>query len=378
MKKVVILQYRLLHYRTRFFEKLRALCAERGIELFLVHGQASRRELAKKDEGFLTWAHKVYNRFLEVGERDIVWQPFPAVLKGADLVVVMQENRILSNYPLLLSRLWSRRKVAYWGHGKNFQSEAPTGLRERWKNFLLSRVDWWFAYTETTVDILKKAGFPAGNIACLDNAIDNEDFQRDLATISEERLNELRAEIGADSSSKIGLFCGSLYSIKRLDFMVAAADQIHAELPSFRLVVIGDGPSAGDVRAAAESRPWMTCVGARKGAEKAAYFRLADVIFNPGAVGLHILDAFCAGIPMATTLEAFHGPEIAYLKDGENGILTSGGPENYARRIIDVLSNHAEYEQLCSAAAKDAKRYTLKNMVENFSAGIEKCLASQK
>ena len=104
MKNVAILQHRLLHYRVKLFEQLREVCAARGIDLHLVHGQASERELARKDEGTLPWAHTVYNRYWEVGDRELVWQPFPAALKDADLVVVMQESRILSNYPLLLSR----------------------------------------------------------------------------------------------------------------------------------------------------------------------------------------------------------------------------------------------------------------------------------
>ena len=49
--------------------------------------------------------------------------------------------------------------MAYWGHGANFQSDAPVGVRERWKQMLLTKVDWWFAYTQMTVDILTKAGY---------------------------------------------------------------------------------------------------------------------------------------------------------------------------------------------------------------------------
>ena len=41
---VVIVQYRLLHYRLELFEQLRQACANRGICLELVVGQATRRE----------------------------------------------------------------------------------------------------------------------------------------------------------------------------------------------------------------------------------------------------------------------------------------------------------------------------------------------
>lgn len=378
MKKVVICQHRLLHYRLGLFEQLRAACASRGIDLHLVHGQASRRELVKKDEGSLPWAHKVENRFWEMGERDIVWQPFPADLRDADLVVVMQENRILSNYPLLLSRLWSPRRVAYWGHGVNFQSDAPTGLREKWKQMLLTRVDWWFAYTQMTADILCRAGYPQDRISRLDNAIDNEAFAHDLACVTDTQLQALRVEADAPAGAPVGLFCGSLYPDKRLDYMIETADRIHAALPAFRLVVIGDGPSASDIRVAMKTRPWLKWLGVRKGQEKAAWFRLADVVINPGLVGLHILDSFCSGTPMLTTAESRHSPEIAYLEDGVNGLVVRGEASRYADAVIALFNDRAKLEAIKQAALRDARRYTLDNMVNQFADGIARCVSLPK
>ena len=378
MKKVVICQHRLLHYRMELFKRLREACARRGIDLHLVHGQASRRESAKKDEGSLPWARKVVNRFWELGKRDLVWQPFPAELRDADLVVVMQESRILSNYPLLFGQPWSRRKIAYWGHGVNFQSDAPAGLREKWKRMLLNKVDWWFAYTEMTADIVRQAGYPQERITNLDNAIDNEAFARDLASVTTTQLQAIRGDIGLPEGSPVGLFCGSLYVDKRLGYMLDAADIIRKAIPDFHLVVIGDGPNAFEIREALAARPWLHWVGVRKGVDKAAYFRLAKLVFNPGAVGLHVLDSFCAGVPMATTSEARHGPEVAYLQDGHNGLVVSGSAEAYAAAVIGLLSNPATYERVRAQALEDARRYTLEHMIDRFAEGIELCLATPK
>lgn len=377
MKKVVICQYRLLHYRTGLFEQLRKACSERNIDLHLVCGQATRRERPKNDEGSLPWAHKVVNKVWEVGTRDLIWQPLPSELADADLVIVMQENRILSNYPLLLSRLWSSRRIGYWGHGVNFQSDAPAGLREKWKRFLISRVDWWFAYTEMTVDILRQQGYPDHQITQLDNAIDNFSFEKDLASVSEDQVDALRGEIDAPNGAPVGLFCGSLYPDKRLDYMIAAADRVHAALPAFRLVVIGDGPSAPTIQKALETRPWLSWKGVQKGIEKAAWYRLADIIINPGLVGLHILDSFCSGTPMVTTAQARHSPEIAYLKDGVNGLMVHGGPERYAETVLQILSDVSRLDFLKRMALIDSKRYTLDNMVNRFVEGIELCLAKK-
>ncbi|MDT7516461.1 glycosyltransferase family 4 protein [Rhodoferax mekongensis] len=360
-----------MHYRTKLFEQLRAATATKGIQLELVHGQATKRETVKKDEGSLPWAHKVVNKVWEFGERDILWQPYPAKLKDADLVVVMQESRILSNYPLLLSRLWSKRKVAYWGHGKNFQSDAPTGLRERWKNFLIRRVDWWFAYTGMTVDILTDAGYPKSQITCLDNAIDTSSFKADLASWSQADVIAAKQELGIPAGAAVGVFCGSLYPDKKLGLLVAAADLIRQRMPEFTLVVIGDGPSMPEMRDAAANRPWMHLLGVRKGREKALYFRMGDVMLNPGLVGLHIVDAFCAGMVMMTTRTARHSPEVAYLRDGENGVYSDDTAEAYSQAVLNVIEDKERLTRMKAAALADSEHYTLENMVERFANGIE-------
>lgn len=374
MNKVVILQHRLLHYRTKLFEQLRDACIERCIELHLVHGQASPRELTKKDEGVLPWAHKVHNRYWQLGNRDILWQPFPPALKDAKLVVVMQENRIISNYPVMLSRMWSSRKVAYWGHGKNFQSDAPLGVREKWKDFLLTRVDWWFAYTEMTVEILRKASYPTQRITCLENAIDTVGFKADLASWSAADIAVEKTRLGIALNATIGVFCGSLYPDKRLDLLIESADLIRKAVPDFALVVMGDGPSMPQMCDAAASRSWLHLVGVRKGREKAMYFRMADVILNPGAVGLHIVDAFCSGLVMITTRTARHGPEVAYLRDGENGAYGGDTPDTYSHTVLSIIQDTIRLQRMKDAALIDSNRYTLKNMVNRFADGIEAAL----
>lgn len=373
-KQVVVMQYRLLHYRLGLFELLRQRCAEANVDLCLVHGQPTETERKKRDTGQLPWADQVRNRYVSIRGRDILWQPFPRKYRHADLVVVMQENRLLSNYPLLLSRLWRARKVAYWGHGVNFQSVAPTGLRERWKQLWLTAVDWWFAYTDVTRAIVARSGFPAERTTVLDNAIDNQHFLVDLDSVPAAELDGLREGLSIPAAAKIGLFCGSLYIDKRLPFMIEAADRIKYEVPDFHLVVVGDGPLAHLVRDAAASRPWLHVVGVKMGRDKAAYFRLADVVFNPGAVGLHVLDAFCAGVPMATTADARHGPEIVYLEHGVNGLVTAGEVPVYAQAVSELLRDPLRHEAICRAAAEAAQRYTLNNMVERFVDGIVRCL----
>lgn len=373
--KVTILQQRLFYYKMGLFERLRETLAKHDVELRLVHGQASKAESARKDEGTLEWADQAKNRYLRLFGRDLCWQPFPKYLKDSDLVILMQENRILSNYLLLLKRFFNHSyHLAYWGHGANFQSTSPNGLRERWKKILISQVDWWFAYTELTVSIIKESGFSDNKITCLNNAIDTTKFINDINNVPLSLINEIKDQVGMKNSTLLGLFCGSLYAEKKLDLLVQAADLIHESLPEFILVVIGDGPSAPQLREELKSRPWAHCVGIKKGVEKAAYFSLAKVMLNPGLVGLHVLDSFCAGLPMVSTKTALHSPEIVYLQHGINGFLTKDDPHDYADTVIQLLSDNNKHKLASEAAKSAASLYTLDNMVTNYADGILKSL----
>ena len=374
--RVIIFQPRLLHYRTELFEQLRDACAKDGIGIDLVCGQAVGRERTKQDEAHLPWATMVRNRYVEIGGKAILWQPFPGNLRQCDLAIVMQESRIVSNYPL---QAFGRRrgiKVAYWGHGKNFFTRSPGGVRDRWKDWLINKVDWWFAYTDVVVDILREAGYPEKRITCLNNAIDNSGLKKDLTSVSNDDLRHARCQLKIPETSSVGIFCGSFYPEKKLDFLVASADEIHRNYPDFRMIIIGAGPSASIIEKAAASRPWFHYVGKKMGREKAIYFRMADFMLNPGTVGLHIVDAFCAGLVMVTTKGAHHSPEIAYLDDGINGLMVDPSTDAYAGAVLSLIRNRPETAALKQSALRASERYTLPAMVENFRGGIRRALDS--
>ena len=375
---VTVLQHRLLHYRVTLFEELKKRCQDRGITFSLVHGQASTTERIKKDEGYIPWADRVNNKFWRVGGKDILWQPLPQHLRDSDLLIVMQENRILSNYPILLRGCLGKRRIAYWGHGVNFQSVAPKGLREKWKQIWLTNADWWFAYTDVTVQLLLKAGFSRDRITCLNNAMDTRGFRKDLDSVPQQLLDSIIRKCELNENSQTGLFCGSLYPDKKLGLLISAADLIHSEIPDFRLIVIGDGPSAKEIQEAFKGRSWAHWVGVKKGIEKAAYFTMAKVILNPGAVGLHILDSLCAGVPLFTTQSAKHGPEIAYLENVINGFMTGDSVAEYSDSVVSLIKNPERYKQVSVAAIKVSSQYSVENMADNFAEGISRALMISK
>jgi glycosyltransferase involved in cell wall biosynthesis len=155
--------------------------------------------------------------------------------------------------------------------------------------------------------------------------------------------------------------------------LIEAAKQIHAQIPSFRLVVLGGGSEAALVEHAAQEG-WICFPGATFGAQKALWFRLAHFVLNPALVGLAILDAFCAGLPLIASSLPGHGPEIDYLEDNGNGLMAPNSPETYAATVVDLINDPEMRKRLSTGAMASADRYSMEQMVANFREGIHRCL----
>jgi L-malate glycosyltransferase len=372
---VVILQTRMVHYRVPLFERMRQLCLRQGIDLNVVYGQPSASDEKRCDFADLPFGKEIRNRYFSFWGRELVWQGRSNLIDRADLVVMPQENRILSNYPILLRRFFDGRALAFWGHGRNFQSCSTQGIRERWKRLMVNRVDWWFTYTNLSAQTVQENGVPGHHITVLNNSIDTRIFRADLASVSDADLRELRARFKIDWSAPVVLYCGSLSSEKRLDMLVDASDRIRANIANLHLFVVGDGPRSAYLKEAFKSRPGRHFVGEKRGKEKAAYFKLAQVILNPGLVGLSIVDAFCAGLPLVTMEGSKHSPEIAYLQNGVNGIMTDDSLEAYSDLVIRLLKDDKRRKVLATNAFAAGEQYSIENMAENFVAGIVNCLS---
>jgi len=116
------------------------------------------------------------------------------------------------------------------------------------------------------------------------------------------------------------------------------------------------------------------CVGAKHGTERVPYLSLGHVWLNPGASGLAVLDSFALGAPFLTTNNGIHGPEIEYLKRGENGDISPPIASDFARMASALLCDKQRLAQMKDAAKKSGRKYTIENMAKNFAEGVVKAL----
>lgn len=368
-KEVVIVQRRLTQYRVPLFEALRHRLKERGIRLRILHGLAHTSEAAKNDSGSLEWAEFLPTRYFLGGR--ICWQNFLSLVHDSNLVIVTQENKLLQNHwSLIIPRQF---RLAFWGHGANLQSQNPDSVRERFKRWTSNRADWWFAYTHMSAQLIAATGYPRSRITVIDNAVDTVQMRHWSQQILEGETRSLRQGLGI-GTAPVAVYVGSLYIDKRLDFLLAAAEVIRRKISDFHLLIIGDGPERDKIMAWCHTHLWMHWVGPRFGREKLAFLSTAQVMLMPGAVGLSILDSFVSTVPIVTTDCRGHGPEIAYLKNGMNGIMTPDDVTAYSDAVVQILKHDAERTRLRVACQESAGKYTLENMISQFVAGITNCL----
>lgn len=359
-------------YRVDFINRLRVKLAGYGVELSYVYGKSNNQDSLKKDEVELEWGNYVPNRTWRIKDNELVWQPCTSYLQDKDLVIVEQANRNLLNYYLILRKAFTNRKFAYWGHGRNMQAEEK-GWRNAFKMLFLHACDWWFAYTGKVKDLLVQSDYPANQITCVQNAIDTRALSQQYDALTEEDAYALKLSLNIHSDNVV-IYCGGIYKEKRILFLLEACNRIREQIKDLHLIVIGSGPDVDLIRQATQTRDWIHYIGPVFGLERVKYFKISTLTLIPGLVGLGILDSFATQTPVVTTNFPFHSPEIEYLENGVNGIMTEDHLDFYVKAVVETLQNPLKRETLKRGCRKAAQVYTVDQMVENFSTGVLQAL----
>jgi glycosyltransferase involved in cell wall biosynthesis len=369
IQSVAILQESVEEYRIRFFEVLHQRLAAKGIDMTLwVHESgipAKYRNLS-------------YLRPLQcIGRGKFRWAKLPRSVKKADLLIQPQQVRHLSFLSCLLWRKWTGRKNAFWGHGRCFDPEFEQRVSEKLKRWFSLQVDWWFAYNDLSKRIVAELGFPSERIASVMNSTDSISLRKRLVEVQTEGLEVWRQRLGL-GSGPIGVFTGRLYINKRVEFTLDAAKEIRKRIPSFEMIFIGDGEDRPMVEASVRDLPWIHYPGALNNTDKVPYWAVADVLLNPGVVGLVINDAMALGLPTITTNFPTHSPEIDYLRDGISGIITAPWQEvaPFVEATVSLLQDPRRLASMKAAAYEDGNGFSAEIMAENFASGIVSALSA--
>jgi L-malate glycosyltransferase len=347
---VLVLQEQVPRYRVPFFRFLAEELGRRGLGLRVV----SSSVLPEADELGFPHQRLLTSRY--------GLSALPAIYRARPAVLVLPHSAGFAPVAAM-TRLRQRngRKQLFWGMGlaRRYGVASECDRRpaaEAVRRLMLSTCDHYLSYTEISTANLLKTGYDAARITTLDNAVEA------LAT-PEQAMKAHRVPLQL-------LFVGSLIADKAPLAAVAIVDGLRLLTPGASLHIVGDGPLRPQCEQAANGRDWVRYHGAQWGQGLRELALASDIAIIPGRVGLSVLEMASAGLPMATFSASRHGPEIAYLKDGVNGLFLSADINAAAKELETLLTDRPALERMRHEVLGTSSRYTIRRMATNFADGV--------
>lgn len=329
----------------------------------------------------LTVCHDVFSPHIELvnawslDREKLAWQRLPIrrLFQNHDIYIFYGNPRLFSNvlWSLLL-RLFGR-KVGLWG-------QAHTAGSNAWSEAL--RLLWWrafsnlFVYTDDDVSYLTERGLKSRNIIGMNNGLDQRFINNAKEKWSIDMLDAWKESQGI-SSRRVILSCARLESKNAFHLVPPALQLVKEKFPDVIWCVIGDGCERDRLQnlvvkhAVTKNVKWLGAIYDED--ELAPWFISAKCMIHPSGIGLSLLHAFGYGLPVIThDNRVNHMPEIAALKDGENGLLyRENNIESMAHGIIKMLSDDEHRKAMCAKAFETAQtRFNTEVMHRRFKSFV--------
>lgn len=344
------------HYRLPLMERL---ASEPRFAFTVFHGRGlAGRNAADTEEPLPLPEMRRRNRFWPDGSGRIAWTGgVLSVLVGRyDAVFAGLHVHDLAIWSLWLARrLFGRPRLLLSGHFDLQPQDGAIRRLRRWLRVRMARgADAVLPYTPRGASNCLASGIPANRVFVAHNSLDVQAIRAAAAGVGPQAEEEARRRYGLHGLS-VFLFVGRLYPAKRVDLAIAAVRALRQAGRPCVLLVVGDGVDRPRLEAMAAGDGAVRLLGALfDDANLAPLFRLAVALVIPDAVGLAVVHAFAHGVPLVTCRGgAAHGPEIDYLRDGENGLLADA-PD--AAALAAALASLLDRPDRLAALRREAYR----------------------
>ena len=180
----------------------------------------------------------------------------------------------------------------------------------------------------------------------------------DLARFSPGDRTAARRACGIEDGGLVVLYVGRLDREKSVDRILAAFARIAGTLAQVRLVLVGQGTQAEDLRRMASGlhgAARVTFAGVCAHEALPTYYRAADLFLFASETetqGLVLAEAAACGLP-AVAVNAPGCSEVVH--DGDTGVLTKGDPSALAEAAIGLLVDPARRATMAARARQLAE-----------------------
>lgn len=180
---------------------------------------------------------------------------------------------------------------------------------------------------------------------------------------------------GTKAPYPLVVFVGRLMPVKQVDVLVRVLADVHRAVPEMQARIVGTGPERSALKSLAQELGgdgWLRFEGRLDDDELVELYRSAWVVTSASHAegwGMTLTEAAACGTPAVATRITGHADAVT---DGETGLL-AGSPEELARHLTTVLTDHALRDRLSAAALQRAATLTW----DATAAGILQVLATR-
>ncbi len=330
------------------------------VDLTIGYPTSSRASDGFVDAADVDQVHVLPIRTLSIGRRvRLTYFPLSTLKRSFDCVVIQDKLSDPFGWLLLMLRWFGLLPVSVVVFG--FGSRDSSVL-ERIRNWLVVRrskmADHVLTYMQAGRDHQVSHGADPARVTVLGNATNTETLRKELLS---------QPFIVRSPGSANVLFIGRLVSEKGVQDLPLLADALH---PRHRLRVVGDGP----LMHLLTTTSGMEVVGpAVDDRDLARHLAWADLVVLPGRVGLTVVDALVAGVPVATRSRNPYGaqsPEFTLLEDGVNSMLIREPDGQRFAEAVRRLIDAGLHEVLAPGAQQSGGRLSSTTMAERYTEAV--------
>lgn len=292
----------------------------------------------------LWWARRV-RQALRGWQYDVVYQRYSLYSCAGPLLALVGATPFIleaNNSEVLMRQRFSR--LYYPGAARTFEHR------------ILGAADRIVAVSERAAQDLLDAGAPPDRIRVVPNGVDTNRFRPLPGSGASIRA---RWDLGEDPV--IG-FVGCFYRWHGLEYLVSSLPEVLADVPSCRLLLVGDGDQRDQIRAQVDELGLshaVTFTGNVPHNDIPAHLAAMDVVVAPHAPWkeffgspIKLFEYMSVGKPIVASAV---GQIADVIRDGQIGrLVPPGDVEALAATLLDLLRSPEERQRLGAAARDEA------------------------
>jgi len=341
MKKILIVQNKILHYRKPLYNEL-----SKYYDVTILHSGDKSIKINDNYKEIITSVKKVGSFFWQSGVLKAVQS------NDYDIIIVMFDLHWVCNIIAVFLR--SNSRFLYWGHRYN-----KNRLRNKIRNLLIQISDGVILYNDIEISKMISHRISKSKIFVAPNTIYVPNFSD-----------------GSSAHKNSFLYVGRLQKRKRIDLLIRAFSEILNRIPkNTKINIVGSGQENNNLKNIAKhlgiSNRVVFYGKITESKKLKPLFCSAYAYVSPGPIGLGALHSFAYGIPVVTNCSDRHGPEFDNISDHGNALLYKTYDE-----FKEILVSLCDNKNLSTRLGKNAyKLYsqhrTIEKMVRGYREAIE-------